>query len=342
MAGSTTPTGTGQQAVPLVSVVVPTYQHAGFIATCLDSILGQETTFPIEILVGEDESTDGTREICQRYAAEHPDQIRLFLNSRKDVLYIKGLATGRANLCKLMAAAKGTYIALCEGDDYWTDPLKLQKQVDTMSKHALMAACAHDVEFIDDRTKTIASLPFKHTSPGAVNLKDIAPRRCYHTASLLFRRQALETSWWPEVSKKYLSADKAIALALYQAGGIYFLPDRMAIYRRHTGGASTSPRLDLYMRSDIGLYTELALRFNGQEQSYLDECAIYYRLKRAQFRLGRVPLPKAFIEHLGLLRYVGQSAFLTWANYKKALGIVFRSALVNFRRSSSTMPSSNG
>ncbi|MBS1943526.1 MAG: glycosyltransferase, partial [Bacteroidetes bacterium] len=72
---------------PLVSVVVPTYQHVAYIEDCLNGILLQETTFPVEILIGEDESSDGTREICQRIAAAHPDRIRLFLRSRKDVMH---------------------------------------------------------------------------------------------------------------------------------------------------------------------------------------------------------------------------------------------------------------
>src|SRR5690606_33338178 len=116
---------TVQQAQPRVSVVVVTYQHARFIAKCLDCILDQKTNFPIEILVGEDESTDGTRGICQKYSQTHPDHIRLFLRSRKDVIHIMGKPTGRANFLGLLSEANGKYVAFCEGDDYWTDPLKL-------------------------------------------------------------------------------------------------------------------------------------------------------------------------------------------------------------------------
>jgi glycosyltransferase involved in cell wall biosynthesis len=83
---------------PLVSVVVPTYQHAAYIAECLEGILMQRTDFPVEILLGEDDSSDGTRAICQHYATMHPGRIRLFLRSRKDVIHINGTATGRANL----------------------------------------------------------------------------------------------------------------------------------------------------------------------------------------------------------------------------------------------------
>ncbi|MBK6475267.1 MAG: glycosyltransferase [Flavobacteriales bacterium] len=92
--------------LPMVSVIMPTYQHVKFIESSINSILAQRTQFTYELLVGEDESTDGTREICQRLAAEHPGHIRLFLQERKDVIHIQGKPTGRANLLSLLANAR--------------------------------------------------------------------------------------------------------------------------------------------------------------------------------------------------------------------------------------------
>ena len=119
---------------PVVSVCVVTYQHKDFIRSCLDGILMQKTNFPFEIILGEDESTDGTREICKAYAEKYPDKIKLFLRSRKDVIYINQHATGRFNFMENLKAARGKYIAFCEGDDYWIDEYKLQKQVDFRSE----------------------------------------------------------------------------------------------------------------------------------------------------------------------------------------------------------------
>ena len=127
---------------PLVSVCVQTYQHADFIKQCLDSILMQQTNFDFEILLGEDESTDGTKEICIEYAEKHPDKIRLFLHKRENVIHIGGHPTGRFNMLYNLNEARGKYIALCEGDDYWTDPLKLQKQVDFLEKNNAFDICA--------------------------------------------------------------------------------------------------------------------------------------------------------------------------------------------------------
>lgn len=115
---------------PEVSVCVQTYNHAPYIKECLNGILMQQTDFPIEILLGEDSSKDGTREICIDYAEKYPDKIRLFLHHRENNIQIGGQPTGRFNFLYNLYNASGQYIALCEGDDYWTDPLKLQKQVD--------------------------------------------------------------------------------------------------------------------------------------------------------------------------------------------------------------------
>ncbi|MCF8333442.1 MAG: glycosyltransferase [Bacteroidales bacterium] len=116
-------------AKPVVSVCVQTYQHADYIGQCLDSILMQKTDFPFEILVGEDASSDETREICKQYAKSYPDKIRLFLHQRENNIPIKNRPSGRFNFVYNLFKARGEFVALCEGDDYWTDDLKLQKQL---------------------------------------------------------------------------------------------------------------------------------------------------------------------------------------------------------------------
>ena len=111
------------------SVLVPTYNHARYISQCLDSLISQKTNFEFEIIVGEDDSTDNTRNICKEYEKNYPDSIRLFLNDRSNVIYLNGKPSGRWNLMNLLLHARGEYIAICEGDDYWTDSEKLNKQI---------------------------------------------------------------------------------------------------------------------------------------------------------------------------------------------------------------------
>ncbi len=128
---------------PMVSVHVSTYQHADFIHDCLDGVLMQETDFPFEIIIGEDESDDGTREICKEYAEQYPEQIRLFLHRRENNIEINGRPTGRFQFTYSQFVARGKYIAICEGDDYWTDPEKLQKQVEFLETNGEYVVSFH-------------------------------------------------------------------------------------------------------------------------------------------------------------------------------------------------------
>lgn len=220
--------------LPLVSVVVTTYQHHAWIEECLEGILMQQTSFPVEILVGEDESTDGTREICQRYAAEHPDRIRLFLGNRKDVIHVLGRPTARANLLHLFSVAQGKYIALCEGDDYWTDPLKLQKQVDFLEHNPEYALCAHRAMLLKDGALT------PHQIPPGIDLDDIrfedllGIMNFIATASVVYRNDKTPL---PDYFKKLPYLDVALYGHLSRKGRIKCLDEFMSVYRITAKGA---------------------------------------------------------------------------------------------------------
>lgn len=224
---------------PLVSVVVPTFQHAGFIGRCLDSILQQEVGFAVEVLVGEDESTDGTRAICERYAAEHPDRIRLFLRSRKDVINIMGRPTGRANFQGLLTSALGKYIALCEGDDYWSDPMKLQKQVDRLESDPRIVLSFHAVRvlkpdgvLVDDQ---ITKVPEHYRTR-----MDLATRGNYiHTPTVVFRNVL---DGYPPEFRDSPNGDFFLYMLLSASGELDYLPDAMSVYREGTGIWSSRSR----------------------------------------------------------------------------------------------------
>ncbi len=145
---------------PLVSVSVTTYGHEKYIAKCLDGILMQQTNFDFEILVGEDASADGTRDICIEYAKKYPDKIKLFLHSRENNIQIYGKPTARFNSAYNSYAAKGKYLAICEGDDFWIDPLKLQKQVDFLESNDDYGMVFSDVVMIDKNNDEIPETDF--------------------------------------------------------------------------------------------------------------------------------------------------------------------------------------
>ena len=112
---------------PLVSICCITYKHFQFAVDAIEGFLMQQTNFEFEIVIGEDASGDGTSELLQKYKALHPGKIQLHLRKRNIGMM--------ANFIDTLSACKGKYIAVCEGDDYWIDPLKLQRQVDYIDNH---------------------------------------------------------------------------------------------------------------------------------------------------------------------------------------------------------------
>lgn len=177
---------------PLLSIVTITYNHEPFIAKTIEGVLMQQVNFPIELIIAEDCSTDGTRAICQHYAELYPELIRL-ITSESNVGAIE-------NERRAFVAAKGKFIACCEGDDYWTDSLKLQKQVDFLEAHPNYSACFHRYHkyFLDAN---------KYVSDGMDNLfvdikvegiditKDIYMRQwTTQYLTMVFRRDMFDTS----------------------------------------------------------------------------------------------------------------------------------------------------
>jgi len=211
---------------PLVSVIVVTYNHENYIKECLDGILKQETDFSFEVLLGDDASTDATRKICLEYAQKYPDKIRLFLHSRENNIKLYGRATGRFNLLYSMGRAKGKYLAFCDGDDYWTDPLKLKKQVNFLEENDqyILAYHAYINRAVDDNPL------LKENLFGPLNQVLYKPI----TSSRLLRNQLKE---FPESLLKAPNGDQTIMFHLKQYGKIMCLRDiKPTIKRVHPGG----------------------------------------------------------------------------------------------------------
>jgi glycosyltransferase involved in cell wall biosynthesis len=222
---------------PLVSICVQTYQHMNFIRECLNGILIQQTKFQFEIIVGEDESTDGTREVCKEYAERYPDKIRLFLRSRKDVIYIDGSPTGRFNLVENIKVARGKYIAICEGDDFWTDPLKLQKQYDLMEFNPTASLCFHRVNIINTDGSKILGTTSEEKVKAEFTTADLLKldKWLISTCSLMIKKEAIIFPDWVNEIKP---GDLMLQLLCSLEGNLYFINEIMANYRRHNLGAS--------------------------------------------------------------------------------------------------------
>lgn len=248
---------------PLVSVLITTYQHAAYIGQCLDSVLAQRTDFPVEVLVGEDESTDGTREICQDYARRFPDRIQLVLNSRKDVMIVDGRPTGRANAWKLFRAARGQFIARCEGDDLWADPFKLQKQVDRMRAEPDIVLCCTRAMLL----KGVEQEP--HAVPDDVDLDDIRGvdlLRTWNfitTASIMFHRRLLPL---PEWLLKLPFVDLGLYVHAAHQGRVVMLREPMTVYRITAQGIWSGSSKSDQRRRSLRFYRTIRPQLNGAER----------------------------------------------------------------------------
>lgn len=226
----------------LLSVSVVTYNQKNYIEQCLEGILMQQTNFNYEIILGEDASTDGTREICIDYANKYPDKIRLFLRHRKDVIYINGNATGRFNMMENLKACKGKYIALCEGDDYWTDPLKLQKQVDFLETHKEYKICSHvvtEVNHFNNMKKRIIP-PIEDDT--IYTIEDYVLNNKTATCSLVFKRDGLK--YISDSFNQTVFGDLTLIITILKNSNqnMYTFKKVMGVYRVHKGGIHTKYR----------------------------------------------------------------------------------------------------
>jgi glycosyltransferase involved in cell wall biosynthesis len=137
------------QETPSVAVCMVTYNHEKYITQAVESIVSQQTNFPYKLFIGEDCSTDKTRIICLELKEKYPDKIELLLNEKN--------LGGTKNTARVYAAcfAYGKYIAICEGDDYWTDPYKLQKQVDFLEAHEDVVFSCHRYNILNNDTQEL-------------------------------------------------------------------------------------------------------------------------------------------------------------------------------------------
>lgn len=202
----------------------------------------QQTNFPYEVLIYDDASTDGTPAIIEEYAAKYPDIFKPTLYKKNN--YSQGL--GYVGLYTGIKEANGKYVAYCEGDDYWTDPRKLQKQVDFLESHPDYEICAHDTLIKPEGQSQIQSTLFSATD---VNLflnrrnryeytfEDTLTGNIFHISALMYRNYDVQL---PEWVAQISAFDMLFFMLLAQQGKIHVMPDVMSAYRIHSNSLTTS------------------------------------------------------------------------------------------------------
>lgn len=223
---------------PLVSICSITYNHAPYIRQCMDGFLMQKTNFPFEIIINDDCSTDGTTEIIKEYAAKYPDLIKPIFHDENQ--YQKGV---RGIFVKFVfPKAQGKYLALCEGDDYWIDPLKLQKQVDFLETHLDYSMCFHRAKIENEINKPNV---FIHCS--MIEDRDYTGDELFRTwtvptASMIFRREVL--NYKNITDKRILYGDIILILRCAEFGKIKGMSSEMSVYRIQQNSATNNPTLN--------------------------------------------------------------------------------------------------
>ena len=218
---------------PIVSIGCLTFNHEAYIRVALESFLAQRTTFPIEIIVHDDASTDRTAAIVDEYLVKYPNQFVWVAQNENQ--YSKGVRGITARF--VFPRARGRYIALCEGDDYWTDPLKLQAQVDFLEAHPEFWGVFHETHQIDADGRV--TRVFADTAPDVMTAEDtLAMYAPFHTSSLLFRNQLGSLpDWYYTV----VSGDMALFSIIASHGPLKKLPGVMSVYRKHAHGITSLP-----------------------------------------------------------------------------------------------------
>ncbi|RYZ58546.1 MAG: glycosyltransferase [Chitinophagaceae bacterium] len=213
-----------------ITVWITAYNHEKYIAASLESVLNQQTTFTYEIVLGEDCSTDGTRDIVLDYHAKYPDKFRLLLPEKN--LGMLPMFKATYEMCT------GRYLAFLDGDDYWTDPLKLQKQVSFLEGNPDYSFCFHKVQFLDQGTGVLQE-PYsinEELNRHTLNVNDfISNINPVDTLSVVMRN--VLGPHLPDWYYQLPFPDLGMYFLLLQHGKAKYLNETMGVYRVHSGGA---------------------------------------------------------------------------------------------------------
>lgn len=216
-----------------VSVCVITYKHEKYIKQTLEGVLKQKGDFILEVIIGEDASPDATREICEKYQSESPDVIKLMPKEKNLGMNL--------NFSRCIKACTGKYIALCEGDDYWIDDSKIQKQIDLLESNSHFLLCAHNVDIIEEKSSYSA---IGKPKKAFCEFKDFAINGCsgVYTCSMFFRNISQIVDVYNQDWVLELDGQDHLILLLSTINGnkIYVSSDVMGTYRKHEGGIWTS------------------------------------------------------------------------------------------------------
>jgi glycosyltransferase involved in cell wall biosynthesis len=262
-----------------LSILMITYNHQNYIKQALDSILMQVTNFEYEIVVGEDCSTDNTRKILCEYQLKYPDKIRLLLPDQN-----LGMMK---NFIQTYQACQGEYIAILEGDDYWTCSNKLQKQVDFLNNNPDFTICFHNANYlweIDDHPPH--GLLCKESQKEVSTLEDLLVENFIPTLTSMFRNRQFGA--FPDWFLRMKFGDWPLHILNAEHGKIGYLNESMASYRVHSCGVASVSRTDKrkyleHIKSVIAFYEAIGRHLSDSYKAFIQK-----RLSEQYCLLGKV------------------------------------------------------
>ena len=244
-----------------VSVLTLTYNHENYIVQALESVLEQVTDFDFEMVICDDCSSDKTTEILKDYQQKYPDKVRLFLNETNMGLY--------RNMVQAFFACTGKYIALLEGDDYWTSPHKLQKQVNFLDSNSGCTICFHNAKSISDQNLWESVVFCPDSLKEISTFKDIVLLNYIPTLSVMYRQGVVqEIPIW--VSKLRMT-DWPLHLLHAQHGDIGYIDEIMGVYRVHGQGVWSSLHQSGRIKEIIKMLETANIFFDYQYESIINE-----------------------------------------------------------------------
>jgi len=243
----------------MVSISCITYNHEKYISDAIEGFLMQNTNFKYEILIHDDASTDNTATIIREYEKKYPDLIKPIY--QKENQWSKGIDVMLEFNFK---RANGKYIALCEGDDFWTDPYKLQKQVEFLEKNQKFPMCFHNVKVVDENKNILRNMQFHPTGKKVTYLKDIIKGNYIPTCSVVFRNGLINYSDYEVLSNDLWFGDYVLHILNANKGPIFYFNEDMAVYRVTPTGLSMSTNIIRKMENKVEFYKRLEQYFEDE------------------------------------------------------------------------------
>ena len=269
----------------MVTILCITYNHKSYIRQCLDGFVKQKTNFRFEAIVHDDASTDGTTDIVREFAEKYPDIIKPMIE--KENQYSKGKTSfGRT---MLEHYPPGKYIAECEGDDYWIDPLKLQKQVDYMESHPECTMTCSGSKWFSERRNEFIADQYCQKSEGLLNPADIINRTGYYipTCSIIYRPEMMND--YPVYCKLCPVGDWPMQIMAAMKGSVYYFNELMCVYRTENDTSWTNQqKYDSLDPVRLNLVKCLVKMFEGFSDDY-PEYKIIFKDKVAEFICKNMP-----------------------------------------------------